>query len=508
MALLVEEVLTHPALGIRVLVEGQQDREVRWVHATEQADPTPYLRGGEIVLTDGLWLDCAQTSIDYVRRLRDIDIAAIGYGPMPGGFEVPTSLIQACRAEKVCLFVMPPTLPFMAVTEIFVERLAQDREVALASNVARNLRLLEVARSGGGTQGLLDVLCEEIARPVWICGTHGQVVCHAGRAPTDADRDALARSLRDGRLRGPTTIAGWHVQAIMSPDVPRGYLAVAAFDNSDDDRQPADVIDQALPFLGMELAHARALSQGQRRFTAEILDLVLGGEQSRAQVSAKLAATGINDGELLAVVVCVHPSVDPDETLDGVEAVLTQNGYRWLGAVKDGQVVVFAVWDRSAEELPDLGMLLHEVTGAEVGIGSLARAAAGLRTSVVEARHACRLTARRRNGLGHTSYAELGSFRVLLDLHTSDVLRAFSAAVLDPIRRHDEQHNAELIMTITRFLDLGGSWQATAADLHIHVNTLRNRLARIETLLDRSLAATSTRVDLYLALHAASIVDA
>lgn len=185
MALLVEEVVTHPALGIHVLVAGQPDREVRWVHATEQADPTPYLRGGEIVLTDGLWLDSEQTAIDYVRRLRDIDIAAIGYGPLPGSFDVPTSLIDACRVQDVCLFVMPPTLPFMAVTEIFVERLAQDREASLASNVARNMRLLGWHAPGVGPRACSmscarrsHVRCGSVARTARLCATP------AGHPPT------------------------------------------------------------------------------------------------------------------------------------------------------------------------------------------------------------------------------------------------------------------------------------------------------------------------------------
>jgi purine catabolism regulator len=35
--------------GLRVLAaEAALDREVRWVHVSELADPTPYLRGAEL----------------------------------------------------------------------------------------------------------------------------------------------------------------------------------------------------------------------------------------------------------------------------------------------------------------------------------------------------------------------------------------------------------------------------------------------------------------------------
>lgn len=43
------------ALGLRVLSgEEQLERKVRWVHVTELADPSAYLREDELVLTNGL----------------------------------------------------------------------------------------------------------------------------------------------------------------------------------------------------------------------------------------------------------------------------------------------------------------------------------------------------------------------------------------------------------------------------------------------------------------------
>ena len=46
------------------------DREIRWAHAIELGDPTPWLSGGELVLTTGMRLP--RTTVlrrDYVTRL-------------------------------------------------------------------------------------------------------------------------------------------------------------------------------------------------------------------------------------------------------------------------------------------------------------------------------------------------------------------------------------------------------------------------------------------------------
>ena len=44
-------------LGLKLL-SGEQSAhgQVRWVHSTELTDPTPWLRGGELLLTTGLQL--------------------------------------------------------------------------------------------------------------------------------------------------------------------------------------------------------------------------------------------------------------------------------------------------------------------------------------------------------------------------------------------------------------------------------------------------------------------
>ena len=497
MSLTVREVVEHPRLGIRVLVTGDLDREVRWVHATEQADPTPYLRGGEIVLTDGLWLDGPRTADEYVRRLRDIGIAAIGYGPMPETPTVPEILVEACARHDVCLFAMPPTLPYLAVSEVFVDRVAEDREAALAARVARNARFLDTARSGGGAEALVRLLEDETGLAAWIAGGHGQLLARGGHRPEAEDVATVTAVLERRRLPGPA--GRWWLEPIAAVDVPRGYLVIA--DDPPMTGEQRAIVEQALPFLGMELAHAWALRQGQRQLAAELVELVMAGEAQAGPVAARLTAAGFGPGTVLAVLVC--EGGEPAGVLDAAEAVLTEEGLRCLAAAKQEQVVLVAQCPADPDELPALAARLHARIGTTVGVGSPAHDAATLRTSLAEARHACRLAAARRDGLGHGSYADIGSYRLLLDVQHHDVLSTFAAALLDPILDYDRRNHAQLLTTLTRFLELDCQWQETAEALHVHVNTLRNRLTRIEELVGRPLRATETRVDLFLAVRAA-----
>jgi DNA-binding PucR family transcriptional regulator len=91
---------------------------------------------------------------------------------------------------------------------------------------------------------------------------------------------------------------------------------------------------------------------------------------------------------------------------------------------------------------------------------------------------------------------------MLLALHDEHTLEDFAAAVLGPLREHDREHRTALEPTLRTFLDLGGRYADSAAALHVHVNTLRKRLERIEELTGRDVSATDDRVDFYLALTA------
>ena len=102
------------------------------------------------------------------------------------------------------------------------------------------------------------------------------------------------------------------------------------------------------------------------------------------------------------------------------------------------------------------------------------------------------------------SHELTGSHALLLALQDQDVLDAFRESLLAPMEDHDAAHGGALVETVRTFLETGGRWQETADLLHVHVNTLRNRLERVESLTGRRLDSTPDRVDLWLALQASS----
>jgi hypothetical protein len=110
MELTVESLIDE--LGLE-LASGHESAKahVRWVHSTELPDPTPWLRGGELLLTTGIG-----TGFKHKR--------------------LPAALVAAARKRSFPLFEVPYELPFIAITERAFAQLVNERYEMLQRNMA------------------------------------------------------------------------------------------------------------------------------------------------------------------------------------------------------------------------------------------------------------------------------------------------------------------------------------------------------------------------------------
>jgi DNA-binding PucR family transcriptional regulator len=96
---------------------------------------------------------------------------------------------------------------------------------------------------------------------------------------------------------------------------------------------------------------------------------------------------------------------------------------------------------------------------------------------------------------------EVTSHVLLLAAVPDDVRRTFATRVLGPVLEYDDRNAAGLLDTLSAFMACDGSWSRTAEMLHVHVNTVRYRIERVEALTGRTLTRLEDRVDVFLALR-------
>jgi purine catabolism regulator len=131
----------RPAAGGTVAV-----RQISGVHISELDDPTPYLEGGELLLTTGIPVSGGAAKVQaYVRRLVERDIAALGLGLGAGVDEVPPALSAACAEAGLELLVVPDGTPFMNVSRAYWDLVGREGQADLAASLGTQTALARAA---------------------------------------------------------------------------------------------------------------------------------------------------------------------------------------------------------------------------------------------------------------------------------------------------------------------------------------------------------------------------
>src|SRR3954447_5194036 len=86
---------------------GAAGSPVRWVHISELEDPTPFLSGGELMLTTGIPLGSDKAQRAYVKRLSEHNLAGLGFGTGFDHGSLPEALIDEATRRDFPLFEIP-----------------------------------------------------------------------------------------------------------------------------------------------------------------------------------------------------------------------------------------------------------------------------------------------------------------------------------------------------------------------------------------------------------------
>ncbi|BCL18725.1 PucR family transcriptional regulator ligand-binding domain-containing protein [Streptomyces tuirus] len=145
--------LSRPDLALRPVVPARPDRLVRWVHVSELEDPTPYLEGGELLLTTGLQRRAVDAGWDdYVARLTGSNVAGLGFGIGLHHDEIPQGLVAAARRHDLPLLEVPARTPFIAISKAVATAVARDEHQALTTALEAQRNLIRAALGAGARE--------------------------------------------------------------------------------------------------------------------------------------------------------------------------------------------------------------------------------------------------------------------------------------------------------------------------------------------------------------------
>ncbi len=535
MELTVESLLDELGLDLASGHESAAAR-VRWVHSTELVDPTPWLSGGELLLTTGLQLDKPKVQREFIERVKERGIAGVGFGTGFTHAQVPAALLTAARKSQFPVFEVPYELPFIAVTERAFTHLAGQQFETLRRSMAIQERLERLVLEQRGLTEVVRATAGAIGGVVGVLDAHGEELAwHAHVRPlSDNERQAIAREVRQasqpagarGRpevaaagagASGPTAgavggatpfeprLPRWRGAVLALPVVardraaPHAWLIGASVKGELGDFERL-ILRQAVTVVALELMHMRIERDTERRLAGDVLAEALTGRLHPEELQARLEPFGIGS----EAAVLAFALRDPDAAAPVLERALHRAEAPGLVATRAG--LLCAVIDGASGDPMEIARRARaelESSAGEVR-ASASRAAPthSLRLSFHEAR--CALEAARlQNGTAPevASHRDLGAFQLLLSLQDDDALISYCRGVLGPVEQGEGDYGDELLRSLDVFIEHNGHWEKAASALYCHRHTLRYRIRRVEQLTGRDFSNARDRIEFWLALR-------
>jgi purine catabolism regulator len=524
MPITLRDLLDVPGLGLTV-VSGREglDRPIRWVHTSELQDPTPWLSGGELLLTTGMGLgQSAALQRNYVKRLVRANLAGLGFGLGFSFDEVPEAIVRAAGREGFPVLEVPYPVPFIAIAEAVSSRLAEDRLREAQLSVEVHERLASLVVEGAGPADVLDEVTALAGGWAMLFDLRGEPVAGSSGHGVTAPEPGEVWAALPGGLTDP---AGPLTASDVSPRGATVAVAVTAAKRHEGvlvfgkgarlEGRDRIVVHHAVTVLSLLLSSRRAVVEAERRVAGDVLSEAFSGRLQGPELERRLELAGFPPGRAVTVVVVDGVSAVDAAVLDdlawAVDAALGARAGALRSAVIGGRVAALVshpdpigLGERLAQDLAARRAPVPAGAGdVRVGVGETVEPAS-VRHSYLSALFSLR-------GLPPTkkvgSPRDLGSYGLLLGAQPRPVLEGFVRSVLGPLIERDRARSSELVASVRAFVEAGGRWEPGAEALGVHRHTLRYRVRQAEDLLGRDLSAPEDRLEIWLALKAAEILE-
>ncbi|MEJ6490018.1 PucR family transcriptional regulator [Leucobacter sp. USCH14] len=479
-------------------------RPVQWVHVSELEDPAPFLTPRTVLLTTGARfgsMHSGDDADDYVRRLIDAGVTALGVAVGLHWDRVPSLVVSACDRLDLPLFRVPYDTAFIEIVQTaarLLEAKTRDRDIwSLESQRA-------VANASLHRDGLRAAVQEAAARlGHWVCITDrfGRIVEFAPeRARPDLAVDWVRREARRlierdvsaGRIETEAG-TGMQLRALGRRGHALGVLAV-------EERGVPDTAERALHGLvaalaTVQLEHRSGIRSAQAALRDAIVELLLSEQLALAERLSAGVLARFPQGPVVLVRYEIPDHLDPTfaEDLQSLDA----GSPGLFTATFDSDPLIVA----EARHLPALRRLFS-AHGLAAGISDRA-ALEHLREALLQAELALdRATSS--GARAPVDYSPATHEGVIHLLDRNPEARRRAELLLAPVRHHDDRHGDRIEQALTAWLAHHGQTSAASIELGLHRHTLTSRVRTAAQLLQVDLESPDVRADLWAALRITS----
>ncbi len=500
MGVTVGELVRMPHLGLDLHSGGAGlAREVTWTHTSDLPEPWRWLGRGELLMANGMSLPPGpQEQVDWVEHLDAVGASGLALGRDMYCPPLTPELVAASDRVRLPVLWIRYPLPFVAVARAVAEAtlLEQSHRLLRTTRIYDTLR--RVRPTAGPDSAVAAALSHELGAVVHVCDrASGRAYHPGGPAPSASVSDAVvaAQAGRAGLVVGGRSVLLPDGDEVLVVEVPTHDDAVLAVVRPRGAHLDGILLQHAATVAALELGQTRLALEHSARAGAELVTRLVEGRVEARSARRQLMAEGLDPAHTV-VAALRHPEAT---RLHDLHVRLWREGVAHVAALRSGVLLVLA------HDTPRATQVLVDAVSAEasgggsghVGLGGALVGAGRVADASREATWSLGVAAQTGRVLHRFGDATTAAVGLSVEQEQSLVDQ-----VLGPVLRHDAEHHSELVLTLETFLDERRSWQATAAVLHVHRQTVLYRIKQVEQLTGRALADTGDLARLWLALQA------
>jgi hypothetical protein len=367
-------------------------------------------------------------------------------------------------------------------------------------------RLTRAAMTGTGLAGIVEAVNDLTGHEILVEDRAGNLMARAGpeaadgplRQPRAARERMVKRVIAAGE---PVREPGRVVVAVGPHDSIAGTMSMI---DPHGTAGPSEIValEHGATVAGMELARLRSLGEAQVRLGRELLeDLLAGIDPGLAIERGRAIGCDLAQPRRVVVIEGLGSATDEERLFGSVRRALRDHIVGSLLTTRGGAVAALVDLETDWEGFrASVVRALGE--GCRIGVGGPCASPADIPRSNREAHLALKMGDASDHGKGIIVFDDLGVFRLLAEVEETASVERFVRSWLGPLLEYDARKPAELVPTLTRFLELGQAYDATSDALSIHRSTLKYRLQRIREISGQDLSDPDTRFNLQLATRA------
>lgn len=380
---------------------------------------------------------------------------------------------------------------------------------AVEAAAAAHDRLTDLLLRGGGLGDVAKALTEGLggdARVV-VLDPSGAVLAGEG-AGLDVQRwgQSLARATSTGRA---VAVEGGHLAPALAGQEHLATVAVQV--GSPLDASQERTLERAAMVAGLVVLIDRSVDDAEARLggalLTDLLRVEVGEDASRLRHRALRQGASLDGTNVVAVLEVAdleRPTVSRviARVARSAGGLAGEHDGRVIALVPQGDDEPIEVGRRLTEHLPEAARA--EVTiGVAACVGDVFAGAA--RAALLEAGQVLQALLLLGRAGEVADPGALGVTRLLLGTAGPDELDDFVTRTIGPVLEHDRRRGTDLVLTLETWFGTGSVARATAERLHVHPNTVAQRLDRITELLGERWRTPDATLDLQLALRIARL---